>query len=164
MVAARWQAREVGIPVASASLNWSGPGQGAKRKSTRGAETRLTVTRGRREERSANIIRKPMLYPLSYEGPTCALPSMSGECWSVGLGLAASLPTVCATPMPRAVGKLLTSAPMRGADYTARGWRVESWKSRSDSVAPLDAVALAVVMLRRPGANLVAARRLKGPC
>jgi hypothetical protein len=74
-----------------------------------------------------------MLYPLSYEGLTfyeglhstrayiVGLPSMSGESRTVGLGQATSLLTVCAAPVPRAAGQLLTSAPTCGADYTARG-------------------------------------------
>jgi hypothetical protein len=44
-----------------------------------------------------------MLYPLSYEGLLCAFALYAGQCCSVGFGLAASLRTVCAAPMPRAV-------------------------------------------------------------
>ncbi len=47
------------------------------------------------------------------------LPSMPDECWSVGLGLAASFPTVCAAPVPRAVDQRLTTDSTRGADCTA---------------------------------------------
>jgi hypothetical protein len=45
-----------------------------------------------------------MLYPLSYEGLRCTFrPVMPGECRSVVLGLAISLPTVRTAPVPRAV-------------------------------------------------------------
>jgi hypothetical protein len=53
-------------------------------------------------------VMKPMLYPLSYEGYLVRSPCMPDECWSVGLGLAASLTTVYAAPVPRAAGQLFT--------------------------------------------------------
>ena len=43
-----------------------------------------------------------MLYPLSYEGLACSFASMPGRSRSVVAGLAASLLTVCAAPVPRA--------------------------------------------------------------
>jgi hypothetical protein len=46
---------------------------------------------------------------------------MPGGCWSVGLGLDASLPMVCAAPVPRAVDQLLTTDPTCGAKCTAGG-------------------------------------------
>jgi len=52
---------------------------------------------------AANSIRKPMLYPLSYEGLRRAFAQHVVQCSSVGLGLAASLPMVCAASVPRAV-------------------------------------------------------------
>ena len=60
------------------------------------------------------------------------LPSMPGECWSVGLGLAASLQTVCAASVPRAVDQLLTTDPTRGADCTASGAEPRDWRPCSD--------------------------------
>ena len=52
-----------------------------------------------------------MLYPLSYEGLRCTFPSMAGESWFVGLGLAASLQTVWVAPVPRAVNQLIHYRP-----------------------------------------------------
>ena len=59
-----------------------------------------------------------MLYPLSYEGPIYAFAQHASECRSVGPGLAASLPTVCAAPVPRAVERL--SLPLRHAALIVR--------------------------------------------
>lgn len=64
--------------------------------------------------------RKPMLYPVSYEGLPCLLPSTLGECWSVGLGLAASFQTVCAGSVPRAVDQRHTASTRR-AECTVGG-------------------------------------------
>jgi hypothetical protein len=92
---------------------------------------------------------------------------MSDDFRSVGLGQATSLPTVCAAAVPRAVGPLLIGAPTRGADYTARGGgsRVAG---RELEIAErlggtINSVPLAVVMLDRSGANLVAPSRLGLP-
>jgi hypothetical protein len=43
-----------------------------------------------------------MLYSLSYEGLRCTFAQHGGRVGSVGLGLAASLQTVCAASVPRA--------------------------------------------------------------
>jgi hypothetical protein len=59
------------------------------------------------ESAGENSIRKPMLYPLSYEGLRCTFAQHGGGSWSVRLGLAASLQTVCAAPVPRAVNQLI---------------------------------------------------------
>ena len=68
-----------------------------------------------------NSIRKPMLYPLSYEGLPCTFVQRAGQVVARWLGLAASLQTVCAAPVPRAVDQLLAAAPTHGADCTAGG-------------------------------------------
>ena len=53
-----------------------------------------------------------MLYPLSYEGACVVrLPSMAAGLGPSGLGLAASLQTVCAAPVPRAVYQLIHHRP-----------------------------------------------------
>jgi hypothetical protein len=60
-----------------------------------------------------------MLYPLSYEGLIYAFAQHAGEWWSVGPGLAASLPTACAAPVPRAVERFVSTVSTRSADCTA---------------------------------------------
>jgi hypothetical protein len=62
-----------------------------------------------------------MLYPLSYEGLACTFAQHAGRIVVRWLGLAASLQTVCAAPVPRAVDQLLATAPTRAADCTAGG-------------------------------------------
>ena len=52
-----------------------------------------------------------MLYPLSYEGLTCTFALDIGRISVRWVGLAISLPTVCAAPASRAVGQPLTTAP-----------------------------------------------------
>jgi hypothetical protein len=69
----------------------------------------------------AQKVRKPMLYPLSYEGLLCVFAQHDGRVLSIKIGLAASLPTVCAAPVPRAARRRLTTALTRGADCTAGG-------------------------------------------
>ncbi len=49
------------------------------------------------------------------------LPSMPASVGPLGPGLAASLPTVCAAAVPRAVERLFPTASTRGADCTAGG-------------------------------------------
>src|ERR687894_38848 len=49
------------------------------------------------------------------------LPSMPASVGPWGRGLAASLPTVCAAPVPRAGERLVSTASTRGADCTAGG-------------------------------------------
>ena len=84
---------------------------------------------------------------------------MSGDFRFVGLGQATSLPTVCAAAVPRAVGQLLAIAPTHGAGDMARGaGRELEIGERLGST--INAVPLAVVMLDRSGANLVAPSRL----
>lgn len=56
-----------------------------------------------------------MLYPLSYEGLACTFAQDTAQVSRFGLGLAASLPTACAAPVPRAVGQLLTIVPTHAA-------------------------------------------------
>ena len=59
---------------------------------------------------------------------------MAGGSWSIGLGLVASFQMVCAAPVPRAVGQLLTNAPTRGADCTAGGVEPRAGGRVSDGV------------------------------
>lgn len=80
------------------------------------------------------------------------LPSMPGECWSVRLGLAASLSTVCAASVPCAVcrvpcavDQLLTTDPTRGVECTAGG--VEPRARRPWSDDEVTTWLLVVVML-----------------
>jgi hypothetical protein len=62
-----------------------------------------------------------MLYPLSYEGLRRTFAQHAGlvSCRWARAGYL--VPTACAAPMPRAVGQRPTTAPARGADYTASG-------------------------------------------
>jgi hypothetical protein len=53
--------------------------------------------------RSTQDFRKPMLYPLSYEGLACTFAQRAGRVVVRWLGLDASVQTVCAAPVPRAV-------------------------------------------------------------
>jgi hypothetical protein len=69
---------------------------------------------------------------------------MAGGSWSIGLGLVASFQMVCATPVPRAVDQLLTTAPTRGADCTAGGVVPRAGGRASDGVTTW--LLLAVVM------------------
>ena len=73
------------------------------------------------------------------------LPSVPGVCWSIGLGLDASLLMVCAASMPRAVDQLLTTAPARGAECTAGGVEPRAGGRASEGVTTW--LLLAVVML-----------------
>ena len=73
------------------------------------------------------------------------LPSVPGVGWFIGLGLDASLPMVCAAPVPRAVDQLLTTDPTRGADCTAGGVEPRAGGRASDGVTTW--LLLAVVML-----------------
>jgi hypothetical protein len=60
-------------------------------------------------------------------------PSMLGESRSVGPGLATSLPTVCAAPVPRAVGQRLTTASdTRRRLYGGWCW-IKSWRPQNSS-------------------------------
>ena len=52
-----------------------------------------------------------MLYPLSYEGLPCTFAQRAGRILIRWTRVATSRPTVCAAPVPRAVGRLLTTAP-----------------------------------------------------
>jgi hypothetical protein len=67
-----------------------------------------------------------MLYPLSYEGLRCTFAQHGGRVWSVGLGLAASLPTVCAAPVPRAVNQLIHHRPDTRRRLYGEGCRARS--------------------------------------
>jgi hypothetical protein len=66
-----------------------------------------------------------MLYPLSYEGLPCSFAQHAGHVVVRRVGLAASLQTVCAAPVPRAVDQCLTTVLTRGADCTADGCRAK---------------------------------------
>jgi len=70
---------------------------------------------------------------------------MPGGCGSVWLGLAASLQTVCAASVPRAVDPLLTTDPTRGVECTAGG--VEPRARRPWSDEEVTTWVLIVVML-----------------
>jgi hypothetical protein len=58
--------------------------------------------------------------PLRYEGLRCRFALGTGRVVVGWLGLAASLQTVCAAPVPRAVDQLLATAPTRRRLYG--GW------------------------------------------
>ena len=59
----------------------------------------------------AQKVRKPMLYPLSYEGLRCAFAQHGGRVLVRRARLAASLQTVCAAPVPRAMNQLIHHRP-----------------------------------------------------
>jgi hypothetical protein len=84
-----------------------------------------------------------MLYPLSYEGLACSLPRMPGESWSVRLGLAASLLTVCAAPV-RAPWTSLSPPPRHAALIVRRWCRA---KSRGHGAPGSNVVAVGRAML-----------------
>jgi hypothetical protein len=52
-----------------------------------------------------------MLYPLSYEGLRCRFAQHDGRVLVRRLGLAASLQTACAAPVPRALNQLIRHCP-----------------------------------------------------
>jgi hypothetical protein len=59
----------IGDLVASASLPWRAPG----------VLTKLTIPGAGEKSAAANTFRKPMLYPLSYEGLTCVFAQHAGQ-------------------------------------------------------------------------------------
>jgi hypothetical protein len=70
---------EVGS-VASASLRGSGlgwtPAEGSTRRDERSWHVEVVA-----RSAAANSIRKPMLYPLSYEGLPCLFAQQAGQAW-----------------------------------------------------------------------------------
>jgi hypothetical protein len=104
---------------------------------------------GHRPHRSTQGFRKPMLYPLSYEGLRCAFVQHAGRVL-VRRARAGCLPqTVCAASVPRAVDEHLTTASTRGVDCTVgdfgpRAEPVERWGSSMVAVRRRDARRVAV--------------------
>jgi len=96
-----------------------GPGAGRQVKGALDVLRKLTIPRARERSAAANTIRKPMLYPLSYEGLPVHLPSVrvvSGRWAWVGY----LAPTACAASVPRAVWP--ASAHRLNTRHRLYGW------------------------------------------